>query len=137
MITTSPLLIVLLLQCGEHFFFRVEDVGRAGELQALFAGDLGHRALGAKLAAHDADVAGRFDRVGHGPYHFLPVRLSARQIGQVFGDRFSGNGQTIAVEQALGQQQLHYRRRAANLVQVFLNIFAARFQDRPETARGR
>ena len=40
-----------------------KHVGGAGELQAFLAGDLGDRAVGAEVAAQDADVAGLFDRL--------------------------------------------------------------------------
>ena len=53
----------LLLEGVEHVLFAVEAVGRAGEDEAFLAGDLGDGAVGAEVAAHDADVAGGFERL--------------------------------------------------------------------------
>ena len=54
---------LLLLQAVEHVFFAVVAAGGAGEFEAFFAGDFGDGAVGAEVAAHDADVAAGFDRV--------------------------------------------------------------------------
>ena len=47
---------------------------------------------------------------------------------QVFGHRLAGDGQAIAVEQAFFEQIFHHGRRAADGVQIFLHVFAARFE---------
>ncbi len=49
----------------------------------------------------------------------------AGQVGQVLGNRFAGDRQAIAVDQLFLEQQLHHGRRAADLVQIFLHVFAA------------
>jgi len=118
------LLDLLLLHGVEHVFFRVEAVGGAGELEAFFAGDLGHRAVGAEVAAHDTDMARRFERVRQRPDDVLP-RGEARKCFQVLGDCFAGDREAIADQEAVLEEQLHHGGRAAHLVQIFLHILAA------------
>ena len=50
------------------------------------------------------------------------------KIAEVLGQRLAGDGQAVAVEQSLFQQVLHHGRRAADVVQIFHHVFAARLQ---------
>ena len=71
-------------------------------------------------------MPGRMDWVVQGPDDGLPAG-QRRDIFQVFGYGATGDGQTIAVQQILGQQIFHQRWNAAHRMQVFLNECAAGF----------
>ena len=67
-------------------------------LQAFLAGDFGDGAVGAEVAAHDADVAGLLDRVRDRLHDVLPFS-KVRQRGEVFGDSLAGDREAIAGDQ--------------------------------------
>ena len=107
-----------------------------GEPLAFLAGDLGHRAVGREVAAQNADVPARQDR---------RLDRSARSPGPASGRagpagsrRASGPSPScVAVQEALRQQVLHHRRRAADVVQVLLHVACRSASDRRAAARGR
>ena len=63
MTTTSPFLIFCCCIAWSMSSSESKQLAVPVNLQAFLAGDLGHRAVGAEVAAHDADVTGRLERV--------------------------------------------------------------------------
>ena len=129
MTTTSPLTISLRSRRCEHRLFAVIHLGGPAEAVPLFAGDLGHGALGSQIAFEDLDMARRLDRIFDRLEDFL-TGLQSWQAAEVFGHRLARAGQAIAIEQPFFQQVFHHRGRAADGVQIFFHIATARLQVR-------
>ena len=116
-----------LLERRQHRLLTVKHAGRPTEPRTFLAGDLGYGTARGEVAMKDRDVAGRLDRVLHRLNDLLPGGQPLAG-GEVFRQRLAGDGHAIAVEQALVEQILHQAAGAADRVQVFLHVLAARLQ---------
>src|SRR5262249_32124745 len=117
------------LEPAEHLLLGVVDPGGARKALALLAGDLGHGALGREVAVENLDVTGPFDRFLERRHDVLPGSECWR-LGKVPGKGSPGDGHAVAVEQPALEEIPHDGGRAADAMQVLLDVSAARFQIR-------
>ena len=119
-------LVFLVLDRVEAGFLAVEATRRAGEFQLLHAGDFDDGAFGREIALEADHAAGREQRL-IGRTHDVLVRIPFHVL-HVLGDRAAGDGQAIAVHEAVVEQCLHQQRHAACFEHILGDITAARFQ---------
>mmetsp|Transcript_14368 Transcript_14368/g.41139 ORF Transcript_14368/g.41139 Transcript_14368/m.41139 type:complete len:263 (-) Transcript_14368:789-1577(-) len=114
-----------LLQALEHRLLAVEDVGSAGEADALFARDLPDCTLRAQVPVQDLDVPGALDASLKRPDHVLRLEVQVLDAGKVLCQRQPGASEAVSMQPPELQQILHNDRRAANPVDVLHAVSAA------------
>src|ERR1019366_4036007 len=108
--------------------FRIEHARRSGDLVQLDTGDLRHRAFQREIALQDGEMSLRINWIVPRADHILILARLSRHYLQHFRDGLAGDGQGIAVQQAVLKQELHHLRNAAGFVQIGGNVFARWFQ---------
>src|SRR3954453_9363175 len=110
----------------ERVLLAVETARRPGELQPFHAGNLYDRPLRREVALEHHHAAGRRERARGRSDDVLPGWED--HVLEVLGDGFAGHGDAVAMQVAAVEQRLHQDRHAADLVQVFHHVFAARLE---------
>src|SRR5450759_4503053 len=108
--------------------FRIEHARRSGDLVQLDTGDLRHRTFRRKITLQDGKVSLRINRIVPRTDHILILSRLGRHILQNFRNGLAGNGQRIAMQNAMREQYLHHLRNPAGTMQVGGDIFSGRLQ---------
>ena len=105
-----------------------ESKTRAGPVIFIRLGNFGDGAFGGQVALQDDQVAVRSDGRTPRMNHVLILARLGGNVRQRFGDGLAGDGQSVAVQHAVRQQNLHDLRNAAGGVQFRDDVFAGGLQ---------
>ena len=109
----------LVVQDGGHGgFFGIEDSRRAGKVTLLDTRHLRDGAFGGEVALEHGQVSFGINRVAPGPNHRLVGIRFSGHLSQGFGQGLAGQGERVAVQQAMVQQHAHHLWHATGAVEL-------------------
>src|SRR5580700_9370281 len=112
----------------EASFLAIEAARRPAETQARHAGNLNDGAVGREIALKAHNTTGRRQRFVGRVNHVL-VRIPLHRL-HILRNRAAGDGEAVAMEEAVIEQRPHQKRNTTSLEHIFGDITAGRFQIR-------
>src|ERR1700729_1628686 len=101
----------------EASFLAIEAARRPGETQACHAGNLNDGAFRREITSETNDAAGRRQRFVGRVNHVL-VRIPLHRL-HILRNRAAGDGEAVAMKEAVIEQRLHQKRNSASFKHIF------------------